>query len=122
MYLVSQMQYQNMLNKSNKKEYFPETRNSFSFLDVALISPFLGEGSISNHKKGNFVGNTWMIEPDDIPSQVKQGNEIYAVIIYEKQIYYTIALIISGFTFLILSLLALLDAYKKFQKSKNNNL
>jgi hypothetical protein len=72
--------------------------------------------------KGNFVGNAWMIKPDDIPSQMKQESEIYAVIIYEKQIYYTIALIVSGFTFLMLFLLSLLDAYRKFQKPKNNNL
>lgn len=122
MHIISKIQYQNMLEMSQKKEYFSETRNSFSFLDTAFISPFLEKWSLINHMKGNFVGNAWMIKPDDIPSQMKQESEIYAVIIYEKQIYYTIALIVSGFTFLMLFLLSLLDVYRKFQKPKNNNL
>ncbi len=48
-----------------------------------------------NHFEGNFVGNTWLIEPDNIPHDIEDDNILYAVIIYEKQVRYHWTLILS---------------------------
>jgi hypothetical protein len=67
--------------------------------DARFISkPKVGD---DHHFEGNFVGNTWVVTPDDFPEQMKSQDELYAVIVYEKQTYYSYALLISIATFLI---------------------
>ncbi len=56
----------------------------------------------SQHFEGNFVGNAWLVKPENIPENMRNDHELYAVIIYEKQIWYNWALIISGTTFVVL--------------------
>lgn len=69
-----------------------------------------------NHFEWNFVGNTWLIEPDDIPKNMQNKKELYAVIIYEKQIWYNWALLISGLTFIILIFLTVFQEIKMYRK------
>jgi len=74
-----------------------------------------------NHFEGNFVGNTWVINPDDIPVQMRGQKELYAVLIYEKQTYYSYSLLISGLTFLILLILTAWQEIKLYKKRKVEN-
>ena len=71
-----------------------------------------------NHFEWNFVWNTWLIRPNDIPNNIKNESELYAVIIYEKQIWYSIALVISWFTFACLLLLTAYQELKNIFKKK----
>ena len=71
-----------------------------------------------NHFEWNFVWNAWLVEPDDLPENV--WNKLYWVIIYEKQIYYSWALIISWLTFLTLILLSIFQETKIYLNRKNN--
>ena len=71
-----------------------------------------------NHFEWNFVWNTWLIRPNDIPNNIKNESELYAVIIYEKQIWYNIALVISWFTFTCLLLLTAYQELKNIFKKK----
>jgi hypothetical protein len=83
---------------------FPVTNNSYcqyqsSLLDLDNIT-LLGKGNISDskHFQGNFVGNTWVVSPQD--SQGK--SELYLVIIYAKQVYYIYTILIAGIALIIL--------------------
>ncbi len=102
-------------------EYFPITNNSLChfehwYLDSIWDYKYLNYKSIKeeNHFEGNFVGNTWLIESDDIRTEDIWKDELYAVIIYEKQTYYMWTLIISLLTFLILMLLSIHQEIKIF--------
>jgi hypothetical protein len=53
----------------------------------------------STHFEWNYVWNTWLIDAKDLPKNTDKI--LYAVIIYEKQIYYTWAIIIAGLTFFV---------------------
>ena len=83
---------------------FPITNNSYcqyknSLLDLGDITLLNKQNlSDSQHFQGNFVGNTWVISPQDFQGK----NELYLVIIYTKQIYYTYAILIAGITLMIL--------------------
>lgn len=80
--------------------------------DIRLLGK--PEVNNKNHFEWNFVWNTWIINPEDIPNEMKWEKELYAVIIYEKQIYYSYALIISWLTFLILIILTIIQEIKNF--------
>lgn len=71
-----------------------------------------------NHFEGNFVWNTWLVKPENIPESLKNEKELYAVIIYEKQIWYNWALLISGITFVILILLTIFQEIKNFKNKR----
>lgn len=81
-----------------------------------LKSPQVSE---ERHFEGNFVGNTWLITPDDIPSDRKNEKELYAIIIYEKQIWYAWTLVLAWLTFAILVLLSLWEGVRDFRRKKN---
>lgn len=72
----------------------------------------------SQHFEWNFVGNTWLIKPENIPEDMKSQDELYAVIIYEKQIWYNYTLIVSGITLIILLFLTLFQETQKFFSKK----
>lgn len=72
---------------------FDITQNSRCFYEGKILdfSPllFLNNPQVPDkkHFEGNFVGNTWLIEEEDIPDYI-DNNELYALIIYEKQLWY----------------------------------
>lgn len=51
---------------------------------------------------------------------MKNSDELYAVIIYEKQIWYNWALLISGLTFGFLLILTIFQEIKNFKNRKND--
>ncbi len=62
-----------------------------------------------NHFKGNFIGNTFLINPADIPNEYQAGDELYLVIYFKKQLYYSMALVISLVTFILLTTLSIIE-------------
>ena len=59
------------------------------------------------------------MKPENIPENMRSQDELYAVIIYEKQIWYNWALIVSGATFLLLLGLTIFQEIKNFKNRKN---
>ncbi len=49
-----------------------------------------------HHFSGNVTGNTFLITPDDIPLSARNGDELYLVIYFKKQVYYSASLLFSG--------------------------
>ena len=73
-----------------------------------------------NHFFGNFSGNTWLVESDKIPSEYKsEDGNLYAVVIYDRQIVFSILLYISVVTLFILLLLTLISSIIKLIRRKN---
>lgn len=106
----------------NEYQHFKLTQNEYcnykwTILDISdtkyVRYPNVKE---ENHFEGNFVWNAWLIEPNDIPKDKQNKGILYAVIIYEKQIWYNLALIVSWATFIFLLLTTL------FQRLKNSRL
>jgi len=92
--------------------------NMFELNDIRLfLKSFVKE---EHHFEGNFVGNAWMVTPDDIPENMRGQKELYAVLIYEKQIYYSYALLISMTTMCVLIILAFLQEINLYKKRKLN--
>ncbi|MGE4443977.1 MAG: hypothetical protein AB7E37_03220 [Candidatus Altimarinota bacterium] len=88
--------------------------------DIRLLNK--PEVNNKNHFEGNFVGNTWLVNPEDIPNEMKGEKELYAVIIYEKQIYYSYSLVISGLIFLTLILLTIIQESREIIRSKRDKI
>ncbi len=65
--------------------------------------------AINTHFEGNFIGNGWVINPNNIPDNLKKNKDIYIVIVYEKQIYYSYAILIAGVFFILLIAASLLQ-------------
>ena len=92
---------------------FAITQNKYCNYRAQILdirdTKFLSKTAVpeSQHFEGNFVGNTWLVTPGDIPPEYQGKNELYAVVIYEKQIWYNWALIISGTTLGVLIILSL---------------
>lgn len=51
--------------------------------DIRLLNK--PEVNNKNHFEWNFVWNTWLVNPEDIPNEMKWEKELYAVIIYENK-------------------------------------
>jgi len=62
-----------------------------------------------DHFVGNFLGNGWLINQKDIPVQFRGNSNLYAVLIYTKQIYYTYTIIIAGVSFIALLILCIVQ-------------
>ena len=92
-------------------QYFSITNNSFCYINDHYYESlndykYLKNKSVKedNHFEGNFIWNSWLIETDDLREEDKWKNELYAIIIYEKQLWYIWSILI---TFSVLSLIAL---------------
>ncbi len=107
---------------------YPITQNSvcqyktklLELEDIRLLNK--PEVNNKNHFEWNFVWNTWLLNPEDIPNEMKWQKDLYAVIIYEKQIYYSYALIISWLTFFTLIILTLIQETRLFLKRKKDKI
>ena len=113
-------------NYKENYEFFPITNNSFCYTewDWYLDSLWdykylpLKEVKDDNHFEGNFVGNTWLVEPDDIRQEDIWKDELYAVIIYEKQLWYIWSIVISLGTLWLLIILSIIQEFYLYRKSK----
>ena len=92
-----------------------------SYKDLVTDYKYLQKPEVKkeNHFEWNFIWNTWMVKNGELPNSIKNNNQLYAVIIYEKQIYYIWALIIICLTFLILLLLSIIEWVKLLFTKKN---
>lgn len=84
--------------------------------DIRLLNK--PEVNNKNHFEWNFIWNTWLVNSEDIPNEMKWQKDLYVVIIYEKQIYYSYALIISWLTFLTLIILTLIQEGREFMRRR----
>lgn len=75
------------------------------------ILNFLNKPNISsnNHYDGNFLSNSWVIFPEDIPQNLKKSSDLYIAVIYDKQIYYTYTIIIAGIALIIMLIWCLIQ-------------
>lgn len=110
-------------------KYFPITNNSFchiqdGYLDSVKDYRYFNNQAVkeSNHFEWNFVGNTWLVEPDDIRNKDQWSSDLYAIIIYEKQFWYIMSILISIWTLWLLLLLTIIQELyfhtKKWKKEK----
>jgi len=107
-------------------EYFPITNNSFCYfedwyLDSIWDYRYLWNLQVKekNHFEGNFVGNTWLVESDDIRSEDATKSELYAVVIYEKQFWYMLTLWISFGTLGLLILATIAQEIYLYRRRKS---
>lgn len=107
---TSQIEYHE-ITKNYRCRY---ARSLLDFGDILYLNrPLLNP---ANHMEGNFLGNNWLIYPEDIPEEYRQDQDLYLVIISDKQIYltYSILTTFSVIIFLlVLSFVQELDLFKK---------
>ncbi|MFZ2190151.1 MAG: hypothetical protein WA057_01045 [Candidatus Magasanikiibacteriota bacterium] len=88
--------------------------------DVRLLfKPTLSD---TKHFQGNFIGNTWLVDPQDIPNNYKNNEDLYVVLVYQNQIYYGYATATSILVCIVLLGLTIIQEIKKkyFVKNENN--
>ncbi len=86
-----------------------DSLNDYKYLSAPWVNK-------SNHFEWNFIGNTWLVKQDDIPNEMKWTSELYAVLIYQKQFWYILSLMISAWSFWILLILVLIQESYIFMK------
>lgn len=92
----------------NWKKDFIITQNSYCYYNQKYFwltdIKYLFNLKINNenHFEWNFIWNTWYIDPKKYIEKISKDQELYFVIIYKKQIFYTYLLFISISLFLIL--------------------
>lgn len=109
----------------NSLETFSATHNERCIFNNNLIDfnivryLYMNNVPEKNHFIGNFIGNGWIINPENIPDKYKNKKELFAVIIYEKQMYFTISIIICISTFVLLLVLTLIQEINLLKKPTN---
>ncbi len=104
----------------SKPVSFQKSNNSSCQYDSPMIdletALYLNSSSASSnyHIEGNYIGNTWIIYPKDIPELTVQNNELYGVIIYKNQVYYLITILIASTALLLLTIYTLIQEVRKF--------
>jgi len=110
----------------NKKEFdkiecgnfrtFSITNNSSCQFNASLIDLnsvlFLQKQKLGEHLLGNYVGNTWVIEPKELGNNIGRG-EFYAVIFYKNQVYFILTILISCISLLLLIVYTLIQEGKR---------
>ncbi|MEK7570700.1 MAG: hypothetical protein AAB553_00360 [Patescibacteria group bacterium] len=100
-------------------EVFPMTNNQrcqydsklFEIGDIELLAkPSLRD---SLHSQSNFGNNSWLVKPEEVPISIRGQKDLYAVLIIEKQIYYTIAILLGIMTIVVLSFVAFAQEIKR---------
>ncbi len=86
--------------KLTENDYCVSAGTAIDFNDFLLF--FKKRLKPENHFLGNMVGNTFLITPQDIPESYRQGNELYLIIYFKRQIYYLMALIVSFSVFVMI--------------------
>lgn len=108
---------------------FPITNNkrceyNAEIIDIGIIR-FLLKNPLSNeyHMVGNYIANTWLINPQELPEYTKSERNLYGVLLYRNQIYYVIALISSSIVLLLILIYTLMQEvnnlikYEKYNKN-----
>lgn len=107
-------------------ETFTLSRNAICRVNMSLVNVkdlallFAPQVAAEKHFEGNFVGNTWRIDPQDIPDDLTDQKELYAVIVYEKQIYFVWILLFAT-SFLICLGVCAMGVYIKQKRFIRNN-
>ncbi len=108
----------------NKPEEFSLTENTRCLvpqplIDIGLLSlvnnPIVDQ---RNHFEGNYLSNTWVIDPKDIPQNAKGDKELYVILIDRNQIYFSLTEIISGLALCLLILIVITQEGKRIFSNK----
>ena len=106
-YFVDQKVWDSQACQTSWDEYWL-TQNSkcavsgtaLDFKDLGLLNnKFLKS---ENHLKGNLAGNAFLITPQDIPSEFKEGEDLYLLLYFDKQLFYLASLLVSLLTVITL--------------------
>lgn len=92
-------------------QYCQYKSNILEFEDIKLMTK--KQIDDRNHIQGNLVGNTWIVSPKDIPEMDSNKDKLYAVIVFQKQLYYGYMVIISLLAFSILIALSIISGIKE---------
>jgi hypothetical protein len=97
----------------SKNTYCSVKNNLFSFEDSKniIFKPELA----APHFKGNLIGNGWKIDPSELENGIDQ-KEIYLIITYKSQIYYTLLVIVSLAPLFFIGIFVLIEKIKKIKK------
>ncbi len=114
--LITKQDFEN-IKCISKQQTFSITNNSLcvymdSFLDLGDIG-LLSKPQVekAEHIESNYVNNGWIVNP-------KAQNDIYAVLIFEKQIFYIFTVFAAVLTFTFIVLLAIIQE-ARFRKKTN---
>ena len=72
------------------------------------------------HFSGNFIWNSWLISKQDIPWKIINDDELFAIIIYNKQLYYTLYLTIIWLSLIIILLITIIEECLLYIKRFHN--
>jgi len=95
-------------------QLFSETENQRCLIDEPIFDFNLVFNQYlkpENHLRGNYIGNAFLITPEDIPDKYKLGDDLYLVIYFQKQYYYAVSLFISCIIFLILIIATVVETF-----------
>lgn len=114
---IDKEEYEKYNCNTQSERIFPLSNNSNCLLesDNYLSSiynyKYLNSKTIPSiqHFEGNLVWNSWLISPNDLREQDKWNSELYAVVIFEKQLWYIWSILISLWTLFALFILAMLQ-------------
>ncbi|NUM25235.1 MAG: hypothetical protein HUU49_01255 [Candidatus Buchananbacteria bacterium] len=121
LYFVDQKTWDQISCQSQWQEYWL-TQNSkcavggtaLDFRDFGLLdNKFLKR---ENHLRGNLAGNAFLITPQDIPDEFQDGEDLYLVLYFNKQLYYIITLLISASVLLVLIVFTIVQ--KKYENHR----
>ena len=115
LFFINKEEYES-IKPASKWEKFPLTNNKKclyrdSLLGLENFKIAFTKTSLPDkyHLKGNFLGNTFLITNQSVPREYKNSKELYLVLLYKPQIYYTLALLNSAFVLTILCLISFMQ-------------
>ena len=121
LFFINKEQYES-IKPASKWEEFPLTNNKkclykdslleFENFKIAFTKTSLPD---KYHLKGNFLGNTFLITNQNVPREYKDSKELYLVLLYKPQIYYTLALLNAAFALIVLGFIAFIQEIKNKQ-------
>lgn len=110
---------------TTKKQFFSFTKNSHCQFNSALLEleniKLLSKSTLkdTNHIKSNFVSNGWILDPSEFRQHIQNNRKLYVVLIYEKQLYYSLA-IATAFIAVIILIVLILFQELRLRVSKSN--
>lgn len=110
---ISQSEYKK--EKCKSEESYKTTNNSRCQVNVSPLNlsdiKYLSYPAVSvtNHYIANMLNNMWYINPEQIQGKIEKSTEIYGVITYDKQIYFSWMILISLITVSVVVILVVVQ-------------
>jgi len=121
LFFINKEEYESV-KPASKWEEFPLTNNKKclyrdSLLGLENFKIAFTKTSLPDkyHLNGNFIGNTFLITNQNVPREYKDSKELYLVLLYKPQIYYTLALLNAAFALVVLGFITFIQEIKNKQ-------